>query len=145
MFAVTPFTFAVTPFTFAALVGKRVVPWRRDDVPSPRSGRTFALVTPQSPPTRNCRGLPANYTPVFPEPVLVQQGARGVRFPANYSILACIYMEIKGFSETCEPVTSFTFAVTPFTFSVTPVYTSHVKGVTAHVKGVTANVKGVTF
>ena len=89
-------------------------------------------------------GLPANYTPVFPEPVLVQQGARGVRLPANYSIIACIYKEIKGFSETCKPVTSFTFAVTPFTFVVIPVYTSHVKGVTAHVKGVTANVKGVT-
>ena len=93
--AVTPFTFAVTPFTFAALVGKRVVLWRRDDVPSPRSGRTFALVTPQSQPTQNCRGLPANYTHVFPEPVLVQQGARGVRLPGNYSILACIYKEIR--------------------------------------------------
>ena len=94
-FAVTPFTFAVTPFTFAALVGKRVVLWRRDDVPSPRSGRTFALVTPQSQPTQNCRGLPANYTHVFPEAVLVQQGARDVRLPANYSILACIYKEIR--------------------------------------------------
>ena len=131
-------------FVSFSLVGKRVVPWRRDDVPSPRSGRTFALVTPQSQPTQNCRGLPANYTHVFPEPVLVQQGARGVRLPASYSILACIYKEIKGLSETCKPVTSFTFAVTPFTFVVTPVYTSHVKGVTAYVKGVTANVKGVT-
>ena len=74
---------------------ERVVPWRRDDVPSPRSGRTFALVTPQSQPTQNCRGLPANYTHVFPEPVLAQQGARGVRLPANYSILACIYKEIR--------------------------------------------------